>query len=175
MSDITQERLKELLCYCPETGVFTWLKTSSTRVKPGMVAGSVLRGYVRIDIGGKRYPAHRLAWMYVYGRFPDTQIDHINGIKGDNRIANLRPATNAENQQNVGLKRNNTSGIIGVHMDPRGRKKQWVASIKVNGRTKTLGYFSSAEEAIAARQSAEKQYHPFRNAARAALGGGDER
>ena len=162
---LTNERLKELLFYNPDTGIFTWLKTSSTRVKPGMKAGSLLRGYLRIEIGGKKYPAHRLAWFYVYETWPDRQIDHINRKRNDNRIANLRLATNSENQQNVGLKANNKTGCVGVDwMAGPKCKKRWRAGIKIDGSFKSLGYFSTFEEAVEARKKAETVFHPYRAA-----------
>jgi hypothetical protein len=160
--ELTQEELKAFLSYDPETGVFTRKKYRSHLAKVGDEAGWVdTKGYIRIEINHKPYGAHRLAWLYVYGKFPDGQIDHINGRQGDNRIANLRIASNSENQQNVGLKRNNKSGFIGVHWHSRTNK--WRAAIKINGRHKSLGNFTSVEEAAAARKKAEEALHPFRN------------
>lgn len=97
---LTQDRLRELLHYDPDTGVFTNIKPRH-RVKVGDIAGSNSgKGYLQIQIDQKRYSAHRLAWLYTYGRFPEEFIDHINGNPSDNRIVNLREVTQRENLQN---------------------------------------------------------------------------
>lgn len=160
MTELTQERLKELLHYDPETGIFTNL-TQRGKVKKGAVAGSKYStGYICIEIYYKRYQAHRLAWLYVYGEFPANQIDHINEIKDDNRIVNLRSATNLENQHNVSsLQSNNTSGFRGVFW--RKNRKKWKAIIYLNGRPKHLGHFDTAEEASEAYVTAKRELHPF--------------
>lgn len=170
MSDITQDELKSVLHYAPETGVFTHLRTISSGIKPGNVAGSTHhRGYVYIQINKRRYPAHRLAWLYVNGCFPDKQIDHINGNRDDNRIANLRLASNSQNQQNTATRHDNRTGRRGVvWMSGAGRQKRWRAEIKANGKYSCIGYFQTFEEAVAAREAAEAELHPFRTA-RAAL------
>jgi hypothetical protein len=110
------ERLRELLEYDPETGVFLWKTRTSNRVKIGSVAGTKHgKGYVSISCDGKRYMAHRLAWLYVHGQFPEEQIDHINGVRDDNRLCNLRCVSSAENQMNMKLDKRSSSGITGVH------------------------------------------------------------
>jgi hypothetical protein len=160
-NEITQAELMEHLKYNPETGVFTRKQYRSHLAKVGDIAGwSDTKGYIRIEINHKPYAAHRLAWLYVYGDFPNGQIDHINGQQADNRISNLRVATNSENQQNAGVKRNNKSGIVGVHWN--NTRQRWVAVIKVNGQLKHLGVFPEKSDAIAARLEAEKHFHPFR-------------
>lgn len=170
MTELTQDELKDFLSYDAETGVFTRKKYRSHLAKVGDVAGwADTKGYIRIEINHKPYAAHRLAWLYVYGRFPSEQIDHINGNPSDNRIANLRAASNSENQQNVGPKRNNKSGVVGVHWyTPRG---VWRAAIKINGKYKSLGYFRSVAEAATARQLAEQELHPFRSKTNFPAGG----
>ena len=156
---VTQARLKELLDYNPDTGVFTW-RVSRGSVKSGSVAGSEnSEGYLQIRIYGKPYRAHRLAWLYTHGEFPTGQLDHINRVRTDNRISNLRAATNAENTQNRSKRSDNTSGVIGVSWHKRIGK--WLAHIKLNGRLKHLGYYGTIEEAAAARAAAKAKLHTF--------------
>ena len=111
---ITQKRLKELLSYNYETGVFTW-KVSRGKANKGMDANSVNGlGYIQIGIDGKRYLGHRLAWLYMNSEMPEKQIDHINHNKRDNRIVNLRNADYTINSRNVPIQKNNKTGIVGV-------------------------------------------------------------
>lgn len=157
---ITQELLKELFDYDPETGILRWKKSTSTKVKPGDVAGSLTdRGYLRVWVLGKSYRVHRLVWMWTYGRWPAEQIDHINGVRHDNRLKNLRECTNAENHQNLRVYCNNTSGTPGVHRHKPTRKFQ--AYIRSCGRKKHLGYFDTPEEAHAAYLKAKAELHEF--------------
>ena len=160
MTELTQERLQELLHYDPETGIFTNLK-SRGRVKIGSVAGSKNpNGYIYIAIDSKKYRAHRLAWLYVHGNFPEKCLDHINEVKDDNRIVNLRLATNLENHQNQSSPRtNNTSGFNGVGWHKFSGK--WLARIMANGKHKHLGYFDTAEEASAVYLAAKRKLHQF--------------
>lgn len=157
---LTQERLKELLDYDPGTGVFSWIVDRGGTAKAGSVAGR-LNGntYLQIMVDGKRYCAHRLAWLYVHGEFPPDQLDHINRIRTDNRISNLRPATGTENNQNCSKRSDNTSGVIGVGWHKKCGK--WVAHIRLNGRRKHLGLYDTIEEAAAARASAKAELHTF--------------
>lgn len=156
---VTQSRLKELLDYDPGTGVFTW-RVSRGNAKSGSVAGSKNgQGYLQIMVDGKRYKSHRLAWLYVHGKFPPEHIDHINRARADNRIANLRLATSSENPQNQRKRRNNTSGVVGVHWHKKLGK--WQAYIMSNGRGIHLGYYGTIEEAAAARAAAKAKYHTF--------------
>ena len=129
---LTQERLKELLHYDPDTGLFTNLIQRSSRAKKGIVAGyEDTEGYIKIEIYGKPYLAHRLVWFYMYGSFPEIFLDHKNEIKNDNRIANLRLATNQENRHNISNQRtNNTSGFIGVAWNKENKK--WRSQIQTN-------------------------------------------
>ena len=156
---LTQERLKDVLNYCPESGAFVWIKKSSpkSRIAIGSDAGSISYwGYIVIEIDSERYQAHRLAWLYMYSEWPKDQIDHINGIKVDNRIENLRDVTNSENHKNMRMLKNNTSGIIGVTWNKK--SKRWQAQIVVNKTTKCLGLYSDKNDAITARQAANKKY-----------------
>jgi hypothetical protein len=148
------EQLKELLHYEPETGVFTW-RVSKGGKKAGSIAGCLVEdGYIRIKINKKLYPAHHLAWLCIYGELPENEIDHINHIRTDNSIGNLRSATRTENGRNVSLSVRNQSGVIGVCWF----KGKWLAYIKVDGRQKTLGRFNDKFEAICCRKSANNKY-----------------
>jgi hypothetical protein len=150
---LTQERLKELLHYDAETGIFTWL---SGKMK-GKRGGTFDTGrYRQIAIDKKLHTEHRLAWLYVYGEFPKNHIDHIDGCRANNSIANLRDVTKSVNMQNLKRARSDSkSGFLGVVQN--GNK--WVASIRTNGKLKHLGYFSTPEAASAAYISAKKIFH----------------
>lgn len=157
---LTAERLREALHYDHETGVFTWRSRTSNRVKIGDIAGAIdLNGYRLIGVDGRLYKAHRLAWLYVYGRWPVKQIDHINGVRDDNRFANLREATSGENHQNITRRSDNTSGFIGVTWHRQNMK--WMAQIRVDGRYHYLGCFNTSEEANAAYLKAKADLHTF--------------
>ena len=106
-----------------------------------------------------KHLAHRLAWLYVHGEWPAEEIDHLNRVRSDNRISNLRLATQAENKQNTSLRRDSTSGHKGVSWHKRDKK--WVAEIKLHGKKHYLGYFNNINDAIAARKSEESRLHPF--------------
>ena len=160
MSDdiLTQERLKELLSYDPETGVFVRVKSSGP-AKIGAVAGTFHpAGYLHIQINGAKFLSHRLAWLYMIGAFPPDQIDHINRNKKDNRFVNLRAATHSENMHNQPKPKNNTSGFKGVAYHKQ--HKKWHASIRINNVLKHLGDFFTPEEAGAAYLAAQRIYHP---------------
>lgn len=161
MDDCTrlQVRLKELLHYDPDTGVFTNIKARKG-IRVGDVSGTTDRhGYKVIYIDRRQYKAHRLAWLYVNGEFPPEQIDHINRDREDNRICNLRCATRTENNQNLSVSSRNTSGHIGVSWCARLQK--WHARIMANRKYIHIGYFNEIVDAIAARESAKRQYHTF--------------
>ena len=159
-TELTLERLHELLSFDPESGLFRWKVRTSNRVAVGAIAGSAASdGYLQIKIDRRKYLSHRLAWLYVHGRWPAEQLDHINGVRTENRIANLREATNAENAQNCAVRRNNKSGHPGVRWHKAAGK--WQAEIKINRVQKCLGRFESLEAAIAARQAAKANLHTF--------------
>lgn len=155
----TAQRLREVFDYNPETGFFYWRERTGTRVTIGKVAGFVHRQrrhrYIHFD--GKNHLAHRLAWLYVYGEWPENEIDHINRNPDDNRIANLRKATRAQNGSNVGRLRNNTSGYKGVTWH-KGAKK-WMAQIQVEEKFVYLGLFDDPAIAHSAYAAASKKYH----------------
>jgi hypothetical protein len=151
---LTQARLKQLLHYDAETGVFMWISHQRRPDLIGTIAGSPQgQGYLLINVDNHKYKAHRLAWLYVYGEWPSFHIDHRNRIKSDNWIDNLRQATKAQNEMNKGLRANNSSGVTGVYWSIAAQK--WQAYIRVNGRAKYLGIFDQKDGAIAARRTAE--------------------
>jgi hypothetical protein len=153
---ITQTRLKILLNYDPDTGAFTW-RLSRRKCTVGSKAGCLMRhGYITIRLDDRLYTAHRLAWLHVHGVWPSEQLDHINKNRSDNRICNLREATNAENAQNQ-KRRDNKSGFSGV----RKENKKWLAEIKVNYKVTRLGLFETPEEAHAVYLKAKHELHPF--------------
>lgn len=155
---LSAERLREVLSYDPTTGIFTWVKHNN-RAPTGSVAGSYdADGYRNISIDRLPYKAHRLAWLYVYGVEPECQIDHINCVRDDNRIENLRVATHQQNQRNRACK--SSSGYKGVYLHkPTGR---WNARITTDGRDTSLGYFDTAESAGAAyAKAARERYAEF--------------
>jgi len=111
---LTYDRLKEVLFYDQNTGIFLWKYSKQSRFV-GEIAGSKNnKGYRSISIDGVLYKEHRLAWFYVYGKWPENEIDHINRIKIDNKISNLREVTKSQNRQNINVKKNNKSGCRGV-------------------------------------------------------------
>jgi hypothetical protein len=156
---LTQELLKENLHYNPETGIFIRAKCTGG-VKRGAIAGSLgSGGYVNIKLFAISQKAHRLAWLYIYGYLPKFQIDHINGIKTDNRLINLREATPNENGQNIKLYKCNTSGFIGVSFHKIILKYQ--SRITICNKTIHLGYFKTAEEAHKVYVNAKSEIHTF--------------
>jgi hypothetical protein len=144
------EKVKELLDYNSETGVFTWKTKIGTNCRAGKLAGSLTdEGYIRIKLCGKSYQVHRLVWLMEYGKFPEYYIDHINGIKTDNRICNLRNATSRENQQNT-IKHRNGKLVGACYIKS---KQRWRARAKIAGCEVHLGYFSTEEMAHSAYQN----------------------
>ena len=152
MDQLTQQRLKELLSYDPITGVFTRLVALSNRNKVGEVAGSVYKsdGYRYINVDGKRHPAHRLAWLYVHGKWPSGLLDHEDMVGDHNAISNLRPADHSTNGANRGVNANNSSGFKGV----RPHKRKFLAKIKVKNQVINLGLHHTPEDAARAYDSA---------------------
>ena len=151
---MTQEELKKRLAYEKNTGLFKWRYTKG-RCKEGKIAGCLSKGYIIIGLNGKNFQAHRLAWLYEHGEFPKGIIDHINRIKNDNTITNLRDTNFFVNNSNIGIQKSNNSGVTGVSFQKN--RKTWQAQIRINGVRKHLGNFKSKEAAIDARQSAERK------------------
>lgn len=147
---IKLHELKNIIHYDPETGVFTW-KVNRSTVRAGQRAGGINNGgYRKIRINNKWYTEHRLAWFYIYGEWPSKEVDHINHVRNDNRIENLRDISARANKGNC---TNHTSGFVGVfyHKDT----SNWWARIKIDGRSKHLDTFDNPERASIAYQLAK--------------------
>lgn len=154
---LTQERVKQLFDYDHETGFLIRLTSVSPNTRAGDIVGvDNGTGYLQVSIDYKIYLVHRVIWLWVYGKFPEDQIDHKNHIRSDNRIRNLRDATRQENDRNQSMQKNNTSGVIGVSW--RKPSKKWRALITVNGKQIYLGSFKDKSEAAAVRLIAEIKY-----------------
>lgn len=156
-SPLTQKRLKELLIYDERNGLFRWLVSMNNAVMAGEIAGSPIppKMHWRISVDGKAYSAHRLAWLYIYGEWPEKSLDHANGNTGDNRISNLREATNSQNTANSKMRSDNKSGFKGVHYHPATGK--WRARIYCNKKAISLGLFDTPREAGEAYRVASLQ------------------
>lgn len=159
MVELTQEYLKSKIFYDPESGKFY------RREYNGQIGNEITticeykkskKFYFRFMLNYKIYLAHRLAFLYMTGRLPDDQVDHINGDGLDNKWMNLREVSHNENSKNRKLNSNNTSGICGVTWSKA--REKWTVQISVNGSRKTLGYFDSLTEAKNRREDANKIY-----------------
>lgn len=152
---ITYDEVRSRLSYCPESGKLTWLKKTG-RKAAGMEAGhlSATHGYVVVGLGCSNHLAHRLAFLLMTGEWPDGDIDHINGVRADNRWSNLRPCSRAENMQNVKPRRRLTGQW-------RAKNGRYRSCIKAYGISHHLGYFDTAEEASAAYTAAKARFHEF--------------
>jgi hypothetical protein len=146
------ESVKSVLSYDAASGLLHWIN-STGKAKAGSVAGCEAKGYILIGVAGRLLKAHRLAWLLHYGSDPANDIDHINGVRSDNRIANLREANQSQNMHNRRADKDNSSGIKGVCWNKW--KGKWMAY--VNG--KHYGYFLTKEEAGAAARSARELLH----------------
>jgi len=175
-SDITAELVRQLLDYDPDTGIFRWRARPSFMFSSGRspagaaalwnwkhagkIAGSISKsGYIKIHISPAMLLAHRVAWLYVHGTWPSDQLDHINGDPSDNRIVNLREATQAQNNQNARKPKGGTSKYIGVSFMKHNRK--WRAAISIDGKPHYLGIFDSEIEAHAVYLEAKAKHHKF--------------
>ena len=169
---ITAEEARQLLDYDPDTGIFTWLRRHPSTFKnpksatgwntkyAGKPAGTpgLKSGYWRITINNRPVQSHRLAMTLALGAEPDGEIDHINGDRGDNRIANLRVVTRSENRRNIAIPKRNTSGVMGASL----LRGKWRAYICRGEKTIHLGSYETKAEAVAARKGAEIAlgFHP---------------
>jgi hypothetical protein len=150
------QRLKELLTYDPETGIFTW-NICSGNARVGAAAGAIKsNGYITIGIDKKRYHAHRLAWFYIYNEWPLLDIDHINRIKTDNRLCNLRVVSRSENLLNTKVRKDSLSGFNGLYWDES--RKRWAVRAWVNGAVKHIARVKTLAEALKLRKNAESAY-----------------
>jgi hypothetical protein len=154
---LTQDRLKELLHYDPETGVFTWLCDRGGKAKAGTEAGVLSTGYVRIMVDGKRYLAHRLASLYVAGAWPAKLTDHEDRNRANNVWTNIRQATRKQNGENRNLNRNSSSGVRGVSWDARLQKFR--SRISHNYKHQFLGLHDTVIDAVAARLRREREIY----------------
>jgi len=148
--------LSKLLKYDPLTGDIYWVASGRGRIKKKPAGTKEKSGYIGIVVNGKRIRAHIIAWALHNNRWPSDQIDHVNGTKSDNRINNIREATNNQNGKNIKLKFNNKSGAAGVSYDKVNKK--WRAAIKCNGKQIYLGRYINYDDAVSARMSAEIKY-----------------
>ena len=151
----------ELFRYDPETGKLYWKVDVGTRARAGNEAGFLnkSKGYMEVGVGGRLHKAHRVIWDLTFQSDklgPDDEIDHINHIRSDNRLVNLRKATCAMNSRNKSKRKDNTSGVTGVHWHKAFSK--WGASIAAEGVRVSLGLFADKKDAIAARKAAELEY-----------------
>lgn len=159
MKTMTYDECADLLEYNRKTGELLW-KKSLGRAKPGSVAGYTdTNGYVRLCIKGRMYLAHRIAWLMTHGEWPKNSIDHVNGIKHDNRIENIRSASQLENCQNRQVNRNNKTGFPGVDFHKRSGKFR--AKIGYQFKAIHLGYFDNPQDAHKAYLAAKKTIHTF--------------
>lgn len=165
---VTAERLRELVIYDKDTGIFRWRvdrfcgkHMHILTAKAGDVAGSTDEdGYHMLTIDAKRYQASRLAWVYVTGAWPEYDIDHIDTNPSNNRFANLRdvsPTVNLQNRKRA--QRNNKVGLLGVSKRKTGGRKKWIAQIAFGGKHKYIGAFETPEEAHAAYLAAKRELH----------------
>lgn len=157
---LTQERLKELINYDPETGVFTWLPRDGWWARTNRPAGCIKKGdvdYRVIRVDDILYRANRLAWLYMTGAWPNLQVDHKDRNGQNDAWLNLRLVTNKQNGENLSLRHDNKSGYRGVMF--RKDTKRWSAKIRHNWKVIHLGCFNEKHEAVAARKAAEQKYY----------------
>jgi hypothetical protein len=156
-SSLSCERLKELLTYAPDSGLFHWRFTRGP-VVAGAVAGTIDKsGYVQIRIDGRFFRAHRLAWLYIHDSWPSLHIDHIDGDKSNNKIANLRNVCHQINQQNQSrAHKKSATGLMGVSRNGN----RWMARIKLNGKTTYISNHETPEEAHEAYKASKRVLHP---------------
>jgi HNH endonuclease len=162
MISLPIEKLRELLTYNPDTGLFFWKVQRNGKTKAGMQSGTKSKlGYINLRIDYRTFSAHRVAWAIHYGQWPDGDIDHINGVRDDNRIVNLRNVSRGANLQNQRrAHKDSKTGLLGVSANSNGT---FSAKIMSGYHLYKLGSFPTAEEASAAYQAAKLRLHdqPF--------------
>lgn len=155
---LTQKRLKQFLHYNPATGIFRWAVDRGGPTKIGTIAGCKTKdGYIAIMVEGKTYYAHVLAWLYMTGKWPKNKLDHRDVCGSNNVWGNLRAATTAQNNCNVGKQSNNKSGFKGVFWNKQSKK--WCAVIRTGGKQIHLGYYNLPTDAHLAYSKAAAIYH----------------
>ncbi len=160
-TDLTAARLRELLHYDPETGIFTRKVRTAQRHQVGdradfVVKSGGVKGYHRVTVDSARYLAHRLAWFYVHGEWPLNHIDHLDSDRGNNRIKNLRDATEQLNRENLRRpRRDNSSGYLGVYF----HQKRWYARVQLHGKLVHQSGHDTPEEAYSAYVAAKRKHH----------------
>ena len=153
--DLTAQRAHDLFDYNPTTGVLVRKFWRGGRGGAGTTVGvKTALGYLQIRVDGRHYLVHRVAWLMTHGNWPAEQIDHIDRVRDNNKLSNLREATNAENLRNKGQYRTNKSGATGVHFNRQ--RKKWEAAFVIDGARKYVGLYRSVEEASEARAEAQR-------------------
>ena len=150
---LTQDRLKELLHYNANTGVFTWRATRRAALANAIAGTRSVKNYIMVSVDAKVYSAHRLAWLYTHGVWPTSELDHINRTRDDNRIANLRLADRYINTRNTETRKDRLSGIKGVRWHKT--QARWESRIQHNHKPITIGYYGNLQDAVQARKIAE--------------------
>lgn len=158
---LTQERLQELFTYSPSTGHFVRRMARGNKAKGSIAGRTSARGYVEISVNHKLYKAHRLAFLYMTGSFPPHEVDHENHVKHDNMWGNLRRATRTENNRNASKRRDNASGVTGVHWCATDNR--WKVQIQHKRKRISGGYFSDFFEAVCSRKALENTYKYHHN------------
>ena len=171
-NDLTADQVRQTLDYNPETGSFLWKERSvewfkskrdqkiwNTRYANKSPEGTHPRGYKQICINGVRYLAHRLSWLYIFGVWPEGELDHINRDPADNRIANLRPANRSLNNQNTGKRKGCSSNHKGVYWHKE--RQKWMARIHINNRCIFLGRYETQGQAARAYAKASDEMHEY--------------
>jgi hypothetical protein len=166
--NLTAEFVREQFSYDPDTGVFVRIKSAKPACVGRIMGAHDRKGYLRFNVDGACHLAHRVAWLHYHGYWPRQQIDHINHVRDDNRIANLRECTNAENRQNIRPEGYGVSGYLGV--SPAYDGYGWIANITVNQKLTYLGLFETPEEASKAYLAAKQKIHTFASTGVSELG-----
>lgn len=166
---LTADYVRQILSYNPDTGEFVWRERPREHFKnaqaysawnsrfAGKSSGNISDGYWQININYRTYQAHRLAWLWMTGEWPNGEIDHIDCVGVNNRFANLREAAHSENMRNARKRADNASGVKGVYWDHR--REKWQAQISANNKHFYLGSFDNIEDAAASYSKAARKLH----------------